>query len=314
MKPTRNRRTLALWALLGACSLAEAALVNAVEYVGDHVFLTANPAEIAALDSGGVPGWTRTGLELLVHDAPEPGLLPVCRFYSTRFAPRSVHFFTAFAEECHAVKSNPDWTEEGVAFYAHMPDAQGACQPGTRSVYRWYNGGRGGIPRHRLTPFLGDEHRNDPWVTPGSLLPAGWVREGMGTNGTAFCAHRILNDTKAETGHLDLLRGSRWVFRTADGLSVTLEFSATIRDSFDGWILDVTEGDRRGTAYWNRVSGDLEVWTWMPPGFINKLLALSFTGRNVVEGCYHREDPLIDGPVGGGPFWAPCKPVVGDRE
>ena len=77
--------------------LAHAALVKAVEYVGDHVLLTANPAEIEALDSGRIPGWTRSGLEFWVHDAPGPALVPACRFYSAHYAPRGLHFLTAFA-------------------------------------------------------------------------------------------------------------------------------------------------------------------------------------------------------------------------
>jgi len=50
-KRTRRVRDVALAALLGSSSLpavADAALVKVIEYVGDHVFLTANAAEIAA--------------------------------------------------------------------------------------------------------------------------------------------------------------------------------------------------------------------------------------------------------------------------
>ncbi len=185
--------SLVVWVTIA--SPAQAGLVKAIEYVGDHVFLTANPAEIAVLDSGATPGWKRTGVELWVHDSPAPDLVAVCRFDSAAFAPRSSHFYTADTAECAALKANPDWVDEGVAFHVRLPDVNGYCALGTAPVYRWYNNGRGGAPNHRFTPY---NH---------SLEDAGWTRESANVGGGAsFCMHWA----SAESYDLEKRDGHRW--------------------------------------------------------------------------------------------------------
>jgi hypothetical protein len=331
MKPTKGRRNLALWALLGVCSLppvAEAARVKAVEYVGDHVFITANPAEIAALDNGRVPGWTRTGLELWVHDAPAPGLVPVCRFYSDRFAPRSLHFFTAFAAECDAVRANPDWIAEGVAFYVRMPEAQGgsefSCPAGTHALYRWYNGGRGGLPLHALTPYGGRRAVMQQDVTReiGGYLQSGWSPEGIGydygdsmRDGIAFCpfasdgAGPGFDQAKVEAGQLDLVKGTRWAFQSARSLAVSFEFPPTIIEGRGHRYLEFTAGSIFVEASWNQSSGQLSVMLlpndWDIP---SQVLLVSFTGRNRVEGCFYEQAAAWEW------GWKRCELVVGSRQ
>ncbi len=51
-----------------------------------------------------------------VHGAAA-GTVAVCRFFSTSFAPKSSHFYTASPSECTAVKANPDWTFEAEVFF-----------------------------------------------------------------------------------------------------------------------------------------------------------------------------------------------------
>ena len=112
---------------------AAAEVVRAVEYYHqafEHYFVTANPAEIAALDSGAFSGWWRTGQRYQVDTASADGLVPVCRFYTSAYAGKASHFFTASESECAHVRNMPDWTYEGVAFYARLPDAQGNCRRG----------------------------------------------------------------------------------------------------------------------------------------------------------------------------------------
>ena len=58
--------------------------------------------------------------------------MPVCRFYAK--GPNS-HFYTAEAVECAAVKNDPGWTFEGIAYY---------------DVYRSTN--RGAYKRIKRTP------------------------------------------------------------------------------------------------------------------------------------------------------------------
>jgi hypothetical protein len=53
----------------------------------------------------------------------------------------------------------------------------GECPADMQSLYRFYNGGRGGAPNHR---YVTDQ------AARGSLLVQGWVPEGMGS-GVAGC-------------------------------------------------------------------------------------------------------------------------------
>jgi len=220
---------------------AQAGLVKAIEYVGDHVFLTANPAEIAALDSGTIIGWTRSGLELWVYDAPEPGLVPVCRFYSAAFAPRSSHFYTADAAECAAIKGSPDWTDEGIAFYARLPDARsGYCPLESMEIGRWYNGGRGGAPGHLFYPF-------GSWDYWFDVPPAGWIIEHSWDN-PAFCVQtgreRTLDASAAREGREALVMDSVWEF-TIDHGGPT---GTVVRVGFEGAGLSVWWGGRNASV------------------------------------------------------------------
>jgi hypothetical protein len=108
------------------------------------------------------------------------GQLPVCRFFTTAFPPKSSHFYTPFAPECDDLKSGTaGWQYEGLVFYVSSSDAAGACPAGTLAVYRLYNGGQGGAPNHRYT--------TDPAVRT-EMLGRGWVSEGLGPQGVIFCA------------------------------------------------------------------------------------------------------------------------------
>ena len=158
----------------------------AVEYVNaalGHYFVTAFPAEIAVLDGGAFGGaWTRTGKSFMTHANPAIETVPVCRFFSTSFAPKSSHFYTANAAECEGLKANPDWQFEAIAFHSPLPDETGACPAGTDPVYRMYNNGQSGAPNHRFTTDLAT--RND------HVANRGFVSEGLGPLGIAMCAPR----------------------------------------------------------------------------------------------------------------------------
>jgi serine protease len=86
-----------------------------------------------------------------------------------------------------------DWTYEGVAFYARVPDAAGNCAAGTASISRLFNGGQGGAPNHAYTA--------DP-AKRNALVAAGWMAEG-----TAFCTPLADADPLAQT---QVLVGARW--------------------------------------------------------------------------------------------------------
>lgn len=138
----------------------------------DHYFVTIAPAEIAALDTGTLPGWTRTGQSFLVFPLGVAGTSNVCRFWSGQtFVTKSSHFYTPLASECAIVKGNKDWLFEGEVFALELPNVAGACAAGRAPLYRLYNDGKGDAPNHRYTTSLS---------VRASMLAQGWVAEGAG--------------------------------------------------------------------------------------------------------------------------------------
>ncbi|HVO87940.1 MAG TPA: hypothetical protein VMV45_05310 [Casimicrobiaceae bacterium] len=157
--------------------------VAAIEYhhaAFDHYFVTAIPDEIAKLDNGTFAGWTRTGDSFNVYTADQVGTHPVCRFFSTTFAPKSSHFYTAGPDECTNVQRNPNWQLEGLVFNIPVPDTiTGACPPATQPVYRLFNQGMGAAPNHRFTTSL---------ATRAAMIAQGWTPEGYGPDAVIMCA------------------------------------------------------------------------------------------------------------------------------
>ena len=155
---------------------------TAVEYyyaAWGYYFVTSFPNEIAALDGGAFGGvWQRTGQTFNVWSDASGGAFPTCRFFSTSFAPKSSHFYTPYASECAAVRNNPNWQYEGIAFYLLLPDANGNCPPGTSVLYRLYNNGMGGAPNHRYTTSQ---------TILNQMLAAGWIFEGNGNTKAFAC-------------------------------------------------------------------------------------------------------------------------------
>jgi len=154
----------------------------AVEYYyadWNYYFMTSFPDEIALLDGGGFGGvWKRTGEAFKVWTQGSATSPAACRFFSTKFAPKSSHFYTPFAAECVNVKNNPDWQFESIAFFLQLTDANGNCGTGTMPLYRLYNNGMGGAPNHRYTTSL---------AVFNQMVGAGWVFEGNGNTKVFAC-------------------------------------------------------------------------------------------------------------------------------
>ncbi len=162
---------------------ASLALVDlpAIEYFHaewGHYFVTADSNEIGKLDAGVFAGWARTGQSFKVAPLDTRGVVPVCRFFSVSFAPRSSHFYTPYADECAQVKLNPDWQFEGEVFAVALPDTDGACPVRMLPLYRLYNDGQGGAPNHRYTTSF---------ATRSDMLQQGWIPEGAGPLGVMGC-------------------------------------------------------------------------------------------------------------------------------
>lgn len=137
---------LVVLSLMGLAAHAVEPTATAYEFYNTdlkHYFVTASSEEAAGIDAGAAgAGWQRTGASFKVWSGGTevPGLLPVCRFYGTPGIGPNSHFYTASAEECEAVKRDPGWTYEGLAFFVNPPSGTG-CPTGTTPVYRSYNNG-----------------------------------------------------------------------------------------------------------------------------------------------------------------------------
>jgi hypothetical protein len=158
--------------------------VKVVEYYRadlDHYFITADPNEIAAIDSQLSQIFKRTGLYFyayLTREAAPLSAKPVCRFYAPLAVLIDSHYYSANPEECLAVLLNwPGiWTlETGAAFYVDVPDSKGRCPENTLPVYRFFDNRRDA--NHRYTVDL-SVHR--------AMQNRQWVSEGA--RGVAFCS------------------------------------------------------------------------------------------------------------------------------
>ena len=145
----------------------------------DHYFMaTEAQADIAALDSGAIPGWIRTGQSFRALPGPVVGASPVCRFYIPP-AYGDSHFFSASVDECAQVQTKYPFFvyETPSAFYVYLADAvTGSCPPGSIPVYRVWDNRID--TNHRYT--------TDPAIR-AQMIARGWVAEGYGV-GVGFCA------------------------------------------------------------------------------------------------------------------------------
>jgi hypothetical protein len=157
---------------------------TAVEYyytAWNFYFVTASPAEIAALDGGAFGGlWKRTGQQFKVYTLAGASVssATVYRFFSTIFSPKSAHFYTANIAEYNALVNGIGWQLEGPVFSTPMPASNGTCPAGSIPIYRMYNNGMGGAPNHRFVTNAN---------VRAQMLAAGWIAEGQGI-GVGFCS------------------------------------------------------------------------------------------------------------------------------
>ena len=170
---------------VGVPPLADDDTALVVEYFDaalGHYFVTPLAAEQAALDSGAIAGWQRTGEWFVAYRAGEgasSGANPVCRYYGTPEAGLDSHFYSASSAECAAVAQRFPlaWIlESDDLFDVDLPDAaSGACARG-QPIYRLWNASVSSS--HRYTTDA---------ATRAAMLAAGWIAEGYGRDGAAMC-------------------------------------------------------------------------------------------------------------------------------
>jgi hypothetical protein len=159
---------------------------NAIEFhhaALDHYFVTANPVEVDALDTGYFAGWRRTGesFNVMLSDAGTGNsYVPVCRFYGLPERGLDSHFYSASLDECDAVAAGYDgaWVRESDdAFYVvRANETTGACPEGTRPVHRLWNARFDSNHRYTTSPTIKAE-----------MIERGYVPEGYGPDKVAFC-------------------------------------------------------------------------------------------------------------------------------
>jgi hypothetical protein len=158
-------------------SPASAAGSLVVEYYHaglDNFFITSDPAEQAAVDSGAAGAFQRTGTTFAAG-----GPNPVCRFYGSVTPGPNSHFYTSDVAECEDLKrqqaitpaSQKRWNFESNDFLTTSA-VNGACPVGLVPVYRAYNNGfaRGIDSNHRITSDLAAYQQT---------VAAGWKAEGV---------------------------------------------------------------------------------------------------------------------------------------
>ena len=138
----------------------------------------------AALDTGRIAGWARTGKAFNVWPISMSFLNPVCRYYIPPEHGNS-HFFSASPAECAIVAglvgTNPNFSgyvlETSEAFSLALPFDDGTCAQYWAPVFRLWN--QRTDSNHRYT--------TDPAIK-AQMLARGYVAEGYGKDAVSMCA------------------------------------------------------------------------------------------------------------------------------
>jgi Repeat of unknown function (DUF5648) len=240
MGPWRTRLLAAM--LIAAHAPAVTAQTFAVVefyHAGRDHYFSALPPDIAALDSGRVPGWVRTGQMFNAYAKPGGNADPVCRFHIPPPEGDS-HFYSASAQECADVasKHRSFVLESPDAMYVDLPDlATGACPQGDLPVYRLFDQ-RTDI-NHRYT--------TDP-STRTAMVAAGWIAEGYGPDRVIMCTPPPPTGNCPPQGALTVVQ------------SMTLADDCTIRGDLvvkNDAMLDVDYSRKAGARF--VVQGDVTV-------------------------------------------------------
>jgi len=166
-------------------TLAGTAVAREFYYAGfDHYFHSAGEVEVRLLEDGIFGNnWNQTFKFWRVWTVPGSGRVPVCRFFSATFAPKSSHFFTPYPAECASLQLGNVWQYEGTVYYMALPDPTGNCSAATAPLYRLYNNGMGGAPNHRYTADR---------TVRNQMQAAGWTSEGSGPDIVFACTPTLL--------------------------------------------------------------------------------------------------------------------------
>lgn len=153
--------------------------VTVVEYYHaamDHYFVSADPAEVAALDAGAFEGWQRTGYgwTAWAPDRSNGAGVATCRYHFLPGAGTSSHFFSASLDECDFVAERfaSSWTLESPnAFESTLPgQADGLCPEGSTRIWRYWNGRPDSNHRYVASYDLQLEMASKGWIPESSPI------------------------------------------------------------------------------------------------------------------------------------------------
>ena len=175
----RGLGTLTIAQLLGDAPCAGSTGAMVVEFYNTNLlgyFITADPNEAAAIDSGSAgAGWRRTGLSF-----KSGGSTSVCRFYGSLSPGPNSHFYTLGGPECIGLlqlqattpSTERRWNFESLDFSSTPASAERTCPTATIPVYRAYNNGfaLGIDSNHRITTSAAGLQE---------VVATGWRNEGV---------------------------------------------------------------------------------------------------------------------------------------
>ncbi len=177
-------RVVTLAIMYVAASTAIAKTVEVIEYRNaslGHYFMTSDVAEIHALDSGQMPGWTRTGQKFDAYPGAHTGASPVCRYYIPPALGR-LAFLLCIGSGMRAgtqqVPVVPGRVDGGDVHSTAGCDAWAACPAGDTPVYRVWNNRADSNHRYH------DRSRR----SATQMVAQGSIAEGYGPNQVIMCA------------------------------------------------------------------------------------------------------------------------------
>jgi len=143
----------------------------------DHYFVSSLDADIDALDSGRLAGWTRTGLTFKAYPGPVAGADSICRLYIPPAFGDS-HFYGRSATECDQTRTKfPQFVFESPAVMYLFVPVNGVCAAGTVPVYRAFSNRGDANHRYTISRAVRDE-----------MVARGWIAEGDGPDLVVMCA------------------------------------------------------------------------------------------------------------------------------
>lgn len=152
-------------------------------------FHTADAVEKRLLSDGMFgTDWQATGQFWRVWTVGGANRVPVCRFMSNGFEPRSSHVYSLYPE-CVMLKRGSSWSFESIAYYVAMPDGNGTCSAGLAPLYRLYNDAQGGAPNHRFTANA---------AVRDAMQAKGWIAEGKGDGHVFACTPPLMEPSIAD--------------------------------------------------------------------------------------------------------------------